>query len=40
MSDATRAIVIGGRGTAKLGGGTLTVAVPQKLDFVWLRLEP
>ena len=40
VSGATRATVIGGRGTAKLGGGTLTVAVPQKLDFVWMRLEP
>ena len=31
--------VIGGRGDAKVAGGALRVTVPEKLDFVWVRLE-
>ena len=34
-----KATVIGGRGTASLSGCVLTVAVPEKLDFVWVRLD-
>jgi len=34
-----RATVLGGRGTAKVADGTLTVSVPEKLDFVWVKLE-
>ena len=39
VAGATRATVVGGRGSAKVVNGTLTVAVPEKLDFVWVRLE-
>lgn len=39
VPGATRATVIGGRGSARLSGNTLTVEVPEKLDFVWVRLE-
>ena len=39
VPGASRATVIGGRGTAKLAGGALTVNVPEKLDFVWVKLE-
>lgn len=34
ISDA-----IGGRGTAKVSDGAFVVSVPEKLDFVWVRLE-
>jgi alpha-galactosidase len=30
--------VIGGRGEAKLDGAALSVTVPEKLDFVWVKL--
>ncbi len=30
--------VIGGRGTATLDGPRLTVTIPEKLDFVWVKL--
>ncbi len=39
VPNASRATVIGGRGTAKVAGNTLTVNVPEKLDFVWVKLE-
>ena len=39
IPGATRATVLGGRGTAKVADGTLTVNVPEKLDFVWVCLE-
>ena len=35
----TAAEVIGGRGTAAVADGRLEVAVPEKLDFVWVRLR-
>jgi alpha-galactosidase len=38
VPGAARADVIGGRGTARLDGTALRVAVPEKLDFVWVRL--
>ena len=31
--------VIGGRGTASLSNGILKVAVPEKLDFIWLKIR-
>ena len=31
--------VIGGRGTAQVRGGQLAVTVPEKLDFVWVKLR-
>ena len=30
--------VIGGRGSATLEGVSLTVSVPEKLDFIWVKL--
>jgi len=39
VAGAARATVIGGRGTAKVEGHTLTVNVPAALDFVWVKLE-
>ena len=30
---------IGGRGTAEVRGGGLAVTVPEKLDFVWVKLD-
>jgi alpha-galactosidase len=38
VPGAAHADVIGGRGTARLDGTVLRVAVPGKLDFVWVRL--
>jgi alpha-galactosidase len=39
VSGATRATVLGGRGTAKVSDGKLAVNVPARLDFVWVKLE-
>ncbi len=39
IPNANRATVLGGRGIAKIADGTLTVNVPEKLDFVWVKLE-
>jgi len=39
VAGTARATVIGGRGTAKVADGTLTVNVPAALDFVWVKLE-
>ncbi len=39
LKNATRAKVIGGRGTALLVDGSLRVQVPEKLDFIWVKLE-
>ncbi len=39
LKNATRAKVIGGRGTAAVGDGSLTVGIPEKLDFIWVKLE-
>jgi len=39
VSGATRATVLGGRGTAKVSDDKLAVTVPDKLDFVWVKLE-
>ena len=39
VTGATRATVLGGRGTARVEDGVLTVNVPEKLDFVWMKLE-
>ena len=39
IPNATRATVIGGRGTAKIADGTLTVNVPEVLGYVWVKLE-
>lgn len=39
VAGATRAVVLGGRGTAEVAGAALTVNVPETLDFVWVRLE-
>ncbi len=39
VAGATRAAVLGGRGTAKVADGMLTVNVPETLDFVWVKLE-
>ena len=30
--------VVGGRGEANVAGGQLTVRIPEKLDFVWVKL--
>jgi alpha-galactosidase len=38
-SPVLRASVLGGRGTAKVADGALTVKVPETLDFVWVKLE-
>jgi len=32
--------VIGGRGEAVMNGANLKVTVPEKLDFVWVKLAP
>ena len=29
---------VGGRGSASLDGSLLSVKVPEKLDFIWLRM--
>ncbi len=39
VAGASRAAVIGGRGTAKVSGCDLVVNVPETLDFVWVKLE-
>ena len=39
VPGATRATVVGGRGTARLVDGTLVVNVPETLDFIWVKLE-
>lgn len=39
VNGASRATVIGGRGTAKLVGDALSVTVPEKLDFIWIKIE-
>ena len=39
VPNATRATVLGGRGTARVTDGTLTVNIPEKLDFLWVKLE-
>ena len=38
MPGAARAEVIGGRGTAEIAGGTLRATVPERLDFVWVKI--
>ena len=38
MQGAARAEVIGGRGTAEIAGGTLRATVPERLDFVWVKI--
>ncbi|MGN0852917.1 MAG: hypothetical protein ACI4Q3_06030 [Kiritimatiellia bacterium] len=38
LPQAIRAEVIGGRGTAKLEGTALSVDVPLRLDYVWVKL--
>ena len=38
LARATSAQVIGGRGTAAIADGRLTVNVPNTLDFVWVKL--
>ena len=35
----TAATVIGGRGTGRLEGSVLRVEIPEKLDFLWLKLD-
>jgi alpha-galactosidase len=39
IPNANRATVLGSRGTARMADGILTVIVPEKLDFVWVKLE-
>jgi hypothetical protein len=39
LPGAKRSTVLGGRGTARISDGVLTVTVPDKLDFVWVKLE-
>ena len=39
-ADGLEATVIGGRGEARIEGGVLTVAVRDKLDFVWVKIAP
>jgi alpha-galactosidase len=39
IQGATRATVLGGRGTARLADGRLLVNVPETLDFLWVKLE-
>lgn len=39
ISAIRSAEVIGGRGTAEVKDGTASVTVPDKLDFVWLKLD-
>ncbi len=39
VAGAARATVLGGRGTASLSAGTLTVSVPDTLDFIWVKLD-
>jgi alpha-galactosidase len=34
-----KASVIGGRGKAKLDDGTLEVNIPEKLDYIWVKLD-
>ena len=36
----SEATVIGGRGEARIEGDVLTVAVRDKLDFVWVKIAP
>lgn len=39
VPGVTRATVLGGRGVARIADGALTVTVPEKLDFIWVKLE-
>jgi len=39
VADGLSASVIGGRGRAALSGRTLTVSIPDKLDFIWVKLN-
>ena len=39
VAGSTRATVIGGRGTAEVSDSKLAANVPEKLDFVWVKLE-
>ncbi len=38
FEGALQAAVIGGRGTAELKEGTIRVDVPEKLDYIWVKL--
>lgn len=39
IANPTRATVLGGRGTARIANGQLTVNIPEKLDFLWVKVE-
>jgi hypothetical protein len=39
VPGTTRASVLGGRGSARVANATLIVNVPQKLDFIWVKLD-
>ena len=38
-AKASAAEVIAGNGTAKIDGGKLAVAIPEKLGYIWLKLK-
>jgi hypothetical protein len=41
IASATRHItVLGGNGTAVLEGDKLRVHIPEKLQYLWLRIDP
>ena len=37
-ADGLTASVIGGRGRAVLSGSSLKVSIPDKLDFIWVKI--
>jgi len=39
IAPVRHATILGGRGTARLAGNVLVVNIPEKLDFVWVKLE-
>ena len=39
FADGVEPTVIGGRGSADVDDGELTVEVGEKLDFIWVRLD-
>ena len=38
-AEGLTASVIGGRGRVALSGKTLVVSVPEKLDFIWVKIK-
>lgn len=39
LVETSRATVIAGRGTARMGNGRLAVDASDPLDFIWMKIE-